>query len=425
MIVVALPVVLDDLRAPLAWGSWIVISYLMAMAAVQPLGGALGDRFGRRGVMLAGLVLFALASVLAALAPSIELLVLARTLQAVAGASAIPNGMALVRVVVSRERLGRAFGAIGVGVGVAAALGPPLGGVIADVLGWRCIFALNLLVLVPGLLLLARSPAAPPARPGARFDAVGAALLVTTLVAAVASATLWRLPAVTAATVTGLALGALLTGLTLVRHLRRSEAPVLDLTLLERPGFLAAGMSVATSNLVMYTVFLALPLFLAATGGWEPRAIGALLAGMSLAMLVCGPIGGALGDRFGRRAPALAGALIAAAGVLPFTVVAPTWPWWTHLTAVTLLGTGLGLSSASVQAAAMQSAGPSAAGQAAGLFSTMRYLGSIAGSAILAALLGASGSLEGYRWLFVIVSLSAAAAVASAARLPGAARLRS
>jgi MFS family permease len=91
MIVVALPEVLADLDASLAWGSWIVVSYLVAMAAVQPLGGSLGDRFGRRRVMLLGLTGFALASLLAALATSVELLVLARTIQAITGASAIPN----------------------------------------------------------------------------------------------------------------------------------------------------------------------------------------------------------------------------------------------------------------------------------------------------------------------------------------------
>ncbi|MFO8151283.1 MAG: MFS transporter [Trueperaceae bacterium] len=96
MIVVALPEVLADLGASLTWGSWIVVSYLVAMAAVQPLGGSLGDRFGRRRLMLLGLGGFAVASAVAAFAPTVEVLIAARTAQAITGASAIPNATALL-----------------------------------------------------------------------------------------------------------------------------------------------------------------------------------------------------------------------------------------------------------------------------------------------------------------------------------------
>lgn len=422
MIVVALPAVLADLAAPLTWGSWIVVSYLVAMAAVQPLGGALGDRFGRRRMMLVGLAGFALASIAAALAPSVEVLVLARTVQAITGASAIPNGTALVRVSVAGARLGRAFGVIGVGIGVAAAVGPPLGGVVTDLLGWRWLFALNLLVLVPGLLLVARLPRAPAGARATRhappFDALGATLLLVTLVAAAASATVWRVPGVTPLVTPALAALALLAGVALERRVRRVPDPVLQLDLLRRVGFLAAGLTVATSNLVMYTVFLALPLFLERFEGWAPREVGWVLGGMSLAMLALGPVGGALGDRFGRRAPALAGTLLTALAALPFLAIAPAWPWWGYLLAVTVLGAGIGLSSASVQAAAMRAAGPTDAGRAAGLFSTMRYAGSIVGTAALAAVLGDVATVDAYRALFALVAVVAGAAVLSAARLP-------
>jgi MFS transporter, DHA2 family, methylenomycin A resistance protein len=418
MIVVALPEVLADLGAPLAWGSWIIVSYLVAMAAVQPVGGSLGDRFGRRRIMLLGLAGFTLASLVAALATSVEMLVLARTVQAITGASAIPNGTALVRVSVAGARLGRAFGIVGVGIGVAAAVGPPLGGIVTDALGWRWIFAANLLVLVPGLVLVARLPRAAARAPSGRFDALGSVLLLATLVGAALSATVWRVPGVTPALTPLLAVVALLSGSAFVRRSRRVPDPVLQLDLLRRPGFLPAGLTVATSNLVMYTVFLALPLFLARLNGWGPRDVGWVLGSMSVAMLAWGPIGGALGDRLGRRVPALAGTALAAVATLPFLAIAPTWPWWGYAAAVTLLGSGIGLSSASVQAAAMRAAGTADAGQAAGLFSAMRYAGSIVGTAVLAAVLGEAASATAYRWLFAVVALVALSAVASAARLP-------
>ncbi len=418
MIVVALPDLLADLDAPLTWGSWIVVSYLVAMAAVQPLGGSLGDRFGRRRMMLIGLAGFTLASLLAAFAWRVEVLVVARTIQAITGASAIPNGTALVRTLVPASRQARAFGLIGAGLGVAAAIGPPLGGLLSDALGWRWIFAVNLLVLLPGLVAVARlNVPASPRRQG-RFDLLGAALLLSTLVSAALALTVWRVPGVPVLSVPVLLTVAIGAGGWFVRHAQRNPAPVLQLALLGRRGFLPAGLTVATSNLVMYAVFIALPLFLAQRVGWSTREVGWALAGMSLAMLVFGPLGGLLADRFGHRPPAVAGAVVALAGALIFVAISPTWPWWAFLGVLVVLGTGIGLASAPIQAAAMQAAGSGEAGQAAGLFSTMRYTGSIVGTAGLAAVLGDASEVTAFRTLFVVVSAVAVAALVSASRLP-------
>jgi MFS family permease len=137
MIAVAIPSLLEDFDRSLAWGSWIVTSYLVAMAAVQPLGGALGDRYGRRRLFLIGLALFLVATVVAALSWRIEVLLVARTVQAISGAAAIPNGTALVRSLVPAERRGRAFGNVGSAIALAAGLGPPVGGILTAALGWR------------------------------------------------------------------------------------------------------------------------------------------------------------------------------------------------------------------------------------------------------------------------------------------------
>jgi MFS family permease len=280
MIVVALPEVLADLGASLTWGSWIVVSYLVAMAAVQPLGGSLGDRFGRRRLMLVGLGGFAVASGVAAFAPTVEVLVAARTAQAITGASAIPNATALVRTLVHPGAQGRAFGLIGAGIGVAAAIGPPLGGLVTDAVGWRWIFALNLLALGPAIALASR--VADPGRRSAagRFDLAGAGLLLTSLVSFALAATVWRVRGVPWAAVAALALIAFAAAGLLRRHVARVAAPVVDLRLLSRPGFLAAGVSILASNLTMYTILLALPVFLAQLVGWGARDVGLLLAGM-------------------------------------------------------------------------------------------------------------------------------------------------
>src|ERR671926_1787 len=194
MIVVALPVLLGEFHSSVTWGAWIVTSYLVAMAAIQPVGGSLGDRYGRQRLFLIGLELFLAATVVAALSWNVDVLLISRTFQALGGAVAIPNGTALVRSLVPGDRQGRAFGKIGAGIAVAAAAGPTIGGLVTDSLGWRWIFAANILLVVPALVLALRLPRDRPKSPGGSFDLQGAMLLATTLVPLALSLTVWRLP---------------------------------------------------------------------------------------------------------------------------------------------------------------------------------------------------------------------------------------
>ncbi len=419
MIAVAIPSLLGDFDRSLAWGSWIVTSYLVAMAAVQPLGGALGDRYGRRRLFLVGLTLFLVATVVAALSWRIEVLLVARTVQAISGAAAIPNGTALVRSLVPPERRGRAFGNVGAAIAVAAGLGPPIGGILTAALGWRWIFAANLLLLAPALVLGWRLPADSPAPQAGRFDLRGAALLTFGLVSLVLSLTTWRLPNTTVFLAPVLGLFAAGTLLALVRHSAWSPNPVLNLALLRARGFTPAVANVLLSNLAMYTLLLSLPLFLAGWSTWGNAQVGLLLAGLSLPTVVFSPLGGRLSDRVGRRTPVVVGACLTSLGVLPFLAIDPAWSWPLYIFPLILVGAGLGLSMAPVQATAMETAHSSQTGQAAGLFSTMRYLGSILGSSIMAAvLIGPTPPVENFRILYVALFLSACGAIFAGWRLP-------
>ena len=419
MIAVALPELLGDFERSLAWGSWIVTSYLVAMAAVQPLGGSLGDRYGRRRLFLMGLTLFLAATVVAALSWSIEVLIVARTVQAIAGAMAIPNGTALVRSLVAPERQGRAFGNVGAAIAVAAGLGPPIGGVLTAALGWRWIFAANLLLLAPALVLGWRLPADSPAPQAGRFDLRGATLLTLGLVSLVLALTIWRLPGAPLALAPALGLFVAVAGLILIRHARHYPNPVLNFALLRARGFTPAVSTVLLSNLAMYTLLLSLPLFLEGWSTWGSAQVGLLLAGLSLPTIFLSPLGGRLSDRVGRRTPAVVGACLISLGVLPFLAIGPSWSWPLYLLPLILVGAGLGLSMAPVQATAIETAPSSQAGQAAGLFSTMRYLGSILGSSILAAvLIGPTPPVENFRLLYTALFLSACGAIFASWRLP-------
>ena len=419
MIAVAIPSLLGDFNRPLAWGAWIVTSYLVAMAAVQPLGGSLGDRYGQRKLFLIGLTLFVVATVTAALSWRIEVLLVARTVQAIAGAAAIPNGTALVRLLVAPERRGRAFGNVGAAIAVAAGLGPPIGGILTAALGWRWIFAANLLLLAPALILGWRLPKDASASQPRRFDLLGAALLTLGLVSLVLSMTIWRLP--NAPLLLAPVFGCIAAGtlLALVRHSGRSPNPVLNLALLRAPGFTPAVATVLLSNLTMYTLLLSLPLFLTAWSLWNSARVGLLLGGLSLPMIVFSPLGGRLSDNLGRRAPAVLGTSLITAGTLPFLLVYPSWTWLLYLVPLVCIGAGVGLSMAPVQTTAIETAPYSQTGQASGLFSTMRYLGSILGSSVMAAVLsGATPPVTHFSILYVMLFFSACGATIAALRLP-------
>jgi MFS transporter, DHA2 family, methylenomycin A resistance protein len=419
MIAVAIPSLLGDFNRPLTWGAWIVTSYLVAMAAVQPLGGSLGDRYGQRRLFLIGLTLFVVATVTAALSWRIEVLLVARTVQAIAGAAAIPNGTALVRSLVAPDRRGRAFGNVGAAIAVAAGLGPPIGGILTAALGWRWIFAANLLLLAPALILGWRLPKDASASQPRRFDLLGAALLTLGLVSLVLSMTIWRLP--NAPLLLAPVFGCIAAGtlLALVRHSGRSSNPVLNLALLRARGFTPAVATVLLSNLTMYTLLLSLPLFLTAWSLWNSARVGLLLAGLSLPMIVFSPLGGRLSDNLGRRAPAVLGTSLITAGTLPFLLIYPSWTWLLYLVPLVCIGAGLGLSMAPVQTTAIETAPYSQTGQASGLFSTMRYLGSILGSSVMAAVLsGATPPVTHFRILYVMLFISACGATIAALRLP-------
>jgi MFS family permease len=339
--------------------------------------------------------------------------------QAISGAAAIPNGTALVRSLVLPERRGRAFGNVGAAIAVAAGVGPPIGGILTAALGWRWIFAANLLLLAPALILGWRLPADSLARQPPRFDLRGAALLTFGLVSLVLCMTIWRLPnaPLYLTPVLGLCAAGALSALVL--HSGRFPSPVLNLALLRARGFTPAVVNVLLGNLAMYTLLLSLPLFLTAWGLWDSARIGLLLAGLSLPMIVFSPLGGRLSDNLGRRAPAVLGACLITAGALPFLLVYPAWSWLLYLIPLVCIGAGLGLSMAPVQATAIETAPSSQAGQASGLFSTMRYLGSILGSSVMAAVLsGATPPVTHFRVLYAVLFLSACGATIAALRLP-------
>ncbi len=424
MLAVALPAIVADFNADIATAGWLMTGYLLAIAVVQPVAGKLGDRHGRRPFMLGGLAVFGLASLGAAMAPDIQTLIAMRTLQAISGATVFPNGAGLLRQVIPSARRARAFGTMGASLSLAAALGPPLGGLIVALGGWHAIFLVNVPVVLAALLLASRhvptQPSPDQGRP--RFDIGGAlmfpALLLGLALVAIESRHMagWLLPA-------ALAVGlAVLFAAFLWREAAHPD-PLVQPRFFARRGFASATFAVAAANLGSYTVMLAVPLLLARQSGWSSLGIGLVLALQSAPMVVFAFAGGHLADRLGRRVPTVVGHAMLALGIAPLAFD-PALPPLTLVACLALAGAGLGLGSAGLQTSAVEAVAADQAGVASGLFSTCRYIGSFAGSIVLARLLSGSEGLDGFTELFAVALAGSVLAIAASFALSGHARTK-
>lgn len=361
MIAVAIPDIRESLHVVTRTAGLLVLGYLVVTAVVQPVAGRLGDRHRHDRVALVALVGFGVASTLAAVASSFAALAAARCLQALFGAAVIPNVQVLVQSVTTPATRGRIFGWFGSGIGAGAAAGPLVGGVLVAWLGWRATFAVNLPFVVLALVLLVRvgPPTSMPAADAPRAHHGGA---------------------------------------------------------LRQPGFLAACVVQGSANLGQYIVLLVVPIVLDARG-WSSRGIGLVLTALTISLLLLAPLGGRIGDNLGRRAPVMLGMVVLIGGLSLIAAVAEAGSTLPLVVGVTITGIGTGLAMASLQAAAMESVDPSVAGTAAGLLHTSRYIGSIAGTITLSALLSDNG--EGAQLLVLIAAVIAIAALVASRWLPG------
>ncbi len=408
MMAVALPAVIEAFEVGVASAGWLVIGYLVAMASLQPITGKIGDRLGRRRLVLVGLAFFGIASLGAGLAPNLWVLLLFRILQAIAGALVLPNSVAIVREVVPEERRARAFGLIGAVVAVAAALGPPLGGLLVEAADWPAIFYINLVVVVPALLLGWRwLPRVDPSGESTRIDTAGAVMLAIVLIATVGLLTsIGRGLNLLVGIAGGLAVIAVAI-IFLVRESKHPE-PIIPPRLFSSRAFASACGSNGLSNLVMYTLLLSVPLLLADRSGTSSLQSGLVLTSLWAPAIILAPVGGRLADKFGRRLPTSAGFTLMVLGVLPIALLGTEITLPALVGGLALVGTSLGLSMPGLLTTVVESVSAKEAGVAAGVNSTSRYLGSILGAVILVGFLGADRSnTDGLAVVFVIVLAAA------------------
>lgn len=420
MIAVALPDISAEFDAdPAVVTQALVTSYLVAAIVLQSPAGKVGDRIGHARMVATGQLLIAAGALLGYLATSLALLTVARILMAAGGAVLLPATVAMLRRTLPPELRGRAFGAFGAEMALAAALGPLAGGALVDAFGWPSVFLANLPVLAASVGLGAvASRAAKREIQGAppRFDWVG-----TLLLAAALTSIVMGLRPDGGHAVLLLAVGAALL-VPFVLWEQRAADPVIAFSLFRSVTFSAGTVLIAVQNLVMYALLFEVPLIAQELFDLGARGTGQLLVSLMLAMVVVSPIGGRLVDRVGARVIALAGSVAALIGIVVLAradltaagqVVVP----------LALLGAGVGLATPAAQSASTTAAPAHHAGMAAGIGSTMRYLGGLTGVAVMSVLLDVSGTraavLSEHRTLMTVFVGALLIGLVCATLLPG------
>jgi EmrB/QacA subfamily drug resistance transporter len=392
---VALPTIGRSLGASLGGLQWTVTAYTLTLAGLILLGGALGDRLGRRRIFILGVAWFALASALCGLAPSIGVLIAARTLQGIGGALLTPGSLAIIQATFAAEDRPRAVGAwSGLG-GVAGAGGPLLGGWIVQAAGWRWVFLLNLPLAVLVIVVAVRHvPETSDPSASGRFDVAGAALAALALAGityALIEATGAGGPAgpVTAAVV-GVAAAIAFVGVE--RHRGRSPdraPPMLPLDVFASRQF----TSVNVVTFLVYGAFggviFLLVLELQLVAGFSPLAAGMALLPTTILMLLLSARAAGLAQRIGPRWPMTAGTATCAAGLLLLTRIGVHASYLADvLPAVIVFGLGLSLTVAPLTATVLASADVRQAGVASGVNNAVARAAGLLAVAGLPALVG-------------------------------------
>ena len=429
VVTTALPTIHATLHASASALGWTVSAYSLAFAALILTGTALGDKFGRRRVFLAGFAVFTLASAACALAPSVAALIAARAVLGAGGGIATPLSLVLITEAFPLQRRGAVVGAWGAITGIAVGFGPVIGGTIVEGIAWPWVFWVNVPIGIV-LVTLGRRLLAESRGPARTLDPAGL-VLVTGAVFAITDALLrgpqagWHSGEVLSL----FGIGAALTAAFVLAE-RRSAHPMVPPRLLANPMLRAA---VTTRFLLFATILGAaflVPQYLQLAHGFSPLHTGLALLPFTAPMMLIAPIAGKAADRVGERVPIVAGFILAAAGftLLGLTVTA-TGGYLAIAGPLLLAGVGVGLAMPTTVSASLRAVSPQQAGLASGVGSTLQNIGGVVGVATATAVFAGAGSylspsdfVHGLRpALLALAILAALGALAGlAVRHPGA-----
>ncbi|MGV1086553.1 MAG: MFS transporter [Mycobacterium sp.] len=389
----AIPSIRTDLAASAAHTQWVIAIYALVVASLQLLGGAAGDRFGRRRVLQIGLAIFMLGSLLCSVAPIIDVLIGARALQAVGASMMNPVALAIIaQVFIGPAERARAIGVWGAVFGASLALGPVVGGVLIDLFGWRSVFWINLPVVAVAIVLCA--VAVPESRSATirGIDPVGQALAAGSLFGLVfvlieSPGRGWTHP-----WIVGIAAATALAFAGFLRHESRHRDPFIDLRFFRSIPFAAAALTALFVYIVWGAFLFMMSIYLQGWRGYTAANAGLLLLPVGLAVLVFSPVSGRLVGWIGSRPSLLTAGLMIAAMSTMLAFLTPMAPRWLLMTIFVAFGITFGMVTVPINYAAVSGMPQDRAGAAAGITSTSKQIGICLGVALSGVL--ATGALS-------------------------------
>ena len=389
---VALPAIADDLGGGLAGQQWTSNAYLVTLSSLLLIGGSLGDLFGERRMFVVGVAGFGVTSLLCALAPTIEMLVVARALQGVSGALLTPAALAVIVAVFPPNERGKAVGAWTAWGGIGTVLGPLIGGQLVDTASWRWIFAINIPIVLLTLFIVFRAvPEGRERDPNARVDVVGATLCALGL----AGMTFglieqplrgWGDPAVFLTLTIGAAMFA-----GFIAWEARTDHPMLPLGLFRRRNFAIGNIETFSMYGGLGLLFFFLVLFLQQVAGYDALEAGLSSIPVTLVMFALSTRFGMLADRYGPRFFMGVGPLVAALGLAWFLRLDADVDYLTDLLpGLLVFALGLSMTVAPLTATVLADADESNAGIASGVNNAIARVASLVAIAGVGALVAAS-----------------------------------
>jgi EmrB/QacA subfamily drug resistance transporter len=381
---------------------WVMNAYILAFAVLLVTLGRFGDLWGRRKLFVGGMVLFTLGSLACGLAPSIYLLIAFRVVQGIGGAAMMPSTLSIIASVFAADKRGAAMGVWGGVSGLASGLGPVLGGVIIQYVtwpsvagSWRWIFLVNIPVGVVGVILALRLvPESKNPTAVQTLDLPGVGLITASLFCLTFALIEGQNYGWTSATILGLFAGAVVTFGVFYWREHRVSQPLIDFSLFRSLNFAAGNATGLLLSAAMMGAFFTIPIFLQSVLGFSAIKAGLVMAPMSVVIIVAAPVAGMLSDRVGSKWIVAAGMFVLAfglgwmAGLVPGVAkISPSTTSLSLLVPFLLSGIGIGLAVAPVTSAVMATAPKERVGNASGVLSTMRQIGSLMGIAILGAVL--------------------------------------
>ena len=412
---VALPAITAEFSSGLSVQQWVVDAYLITLGSLILVAGSLSDLFGRKRILELGLIGFAITSILCAVAPTSEFLIVSRGLQGIAGALLVPSSLALIISTFKGQAQGKAIGSWTAWTGISFIIGPLVGGLLVDAGSWRLIFAINIIPILVTLWLMRKLEIPEKTRSGTKLDVYGALLcaigLGGTVYALIEQPNYgWSSPLIFIPLIIGL-----LSLAVFFWHERRTQHPMLPLGLFSVRNFAIGNLATLAiyAGLSLGTFIIAI--FVQQVGGYSATEAGLALIPITLIMFFLSSRFGALAGKYGPRLFMALGPILGAIGFLAMLWVDSSVSYWALLPGIVIFGVGLSITVAPLTSAILGAIDDAQAGIGSAINNAVARIAGLLAIAAIGPIIGAQLDLDGfYRAVMVTAGLLLAGGIVSA-----------